>query len=129
MEDNTKKLNRSISARILYLMAQKGITPYRVMKNCGIPSGSFYKMMNSDSEWRIEWLLKIADYLKVSMDYLTKEPKSDEYGDHPLPNEDIVTLQKRLDLNEEFIQKTAKVVADYEKAKLKIRQKTITEKK
>jgi len=63
-------LNRQISKRINELINEIGITQYQLMKDLEIPKASFYNCMNSERDWSIGNLIKIAHYFNVSLDYL-----------------------------------------------------------
>ena len=52
------------------LINSKNITPYRMAKNTGIPNRMIGYWKNGDRIPSAENLVKIADYLDVSTDYL-----------------------------------------------------------
>lgn len=70
-------INKPISERISKLMEHNNATGYRIIKDSKIPSASFYKCMNDESEWKVEHLLRIAEYFHVSLDYLIKGESTD----------------------------------------------------
>jgi len=62
----------NITSRINSLCEQHNVTVFRLREILTIPKSSYYKMLNEQSEWRLEYLIRIADYFKVSLDYLIK---------------------------------------------------------
>lgn len=67
------------SERILALIKERGLTPYRVAKEAGLPQSVFSEWKRSPSS-RIHStnLVRIADYLGCSVDYLlgrTEDPE------------------------------------------------------
>lgn len=94
MENNFKKKNEEISSRIMQEIDKRGLTAYQVWNACKIPSGSFYKMLNAESEWRLEWLMKIAEFFGVSLDYLINGPP-DEQGEIKTTREEMLEKENR----------------------------------
>lgn len=62
--------NKAISERIMKLIKEKEVSFYRIFIDCKIPRASFYKCMENKSEWKPIYLSKLAEYFKVSLDYL-----------------------------------------------------------
>lgn len=52
------------------LITSIGVTPYRVAKETGISSSSLSDWKNNKSVPKIDKMIKIADFLDVSVDYL-----------------------------------------------------------
>ena len=100
-------INRQISARILVLLTDNEVTGYALMKDLGIPKATFYNCMNSEREWSIENIVKIAEYFKVSVDYLLKGPITDQNGTHLLNKqrmEDLVYTIEKLDQEKQTLE-------------------------
>ena len=57
--------------RFAKLLAEKEITPYRVHKDTGIATATLSDWKNGKSIPKQDKMLKIANYLKVSLEYLT----------------------------------------------------------
>lgn len=57
------------------LMAQRGVTRYRVAKDTGVAEATLADWMKGRSTPKIDKLQKIADYFGVSIDYLTGKEK------------------------------------------------------
>jgi transcriptional regulator with XRE-family HTH domain len=55
------------------LIKKKGISPYRVSKDTGIPYATLSDWKNSKSKPKLDKLIKIANYLGVTLDELLKE--------------------------------------------------------
>ena len=53
-----------------YLLSQKGVTPYRMSKETGIPSRMLGYWKDGERIPSSENIIKIADYFNVSTDYL-----------------------------------------------------------
>lgn len=70
-----------------HLLQEKGITPYRVSKETGVSQGSLSDWKNGKSKPKYEKMVKIAEFLGVSVEYLTtgQEPHTTETADvlHP----------------------------------------------
>ena len=65
----------SICERVRMLCENRGITIYRLEKDCGFGNGSVMKWNNSSP--KVENVMKVADYFCVSTDYLLgREEKS-----------------------------------------------------
>ena len=52
------------------LLQDKGITPYRIAKETGISQGLMNEYKSGKNQPNIQNLIKIADYLDCSTDYL-----------------------------------------------------------
>ena len=52
------------------ILQEKDITPYRIAKETGISQGLMSRYKNGKKTPSAESLVKIADYLNVSVDYL-----------------------------------------------------------
>lgn len=67
------------------LLQEKGITPYRVSKETGVSQGSLSDWKNGKSKPKYEKMIKIADFLGVSVEYLTtgQEPRSNDVTEEP----------------------------------------------
>lgn len=68
------------------LLAEKGLTPYKVYKATGVAQSSLSDWKNGKSKPKYESMKKIADYLGVSVDYLLygTEP-ANEQKEKPAP--------------------------------------------
>jgi len=55
------------------LLEEKGITPYRVAKEIGISPVVFTDWKNGKSTPKLDKLIKIANYLGVTLEELIKE--------------------------------------------------------
>lgn len=60
------------------LLQEKGITAYKVAKDTGISQGLMNEYKNGKRTPTTENLIKIADYLKCSIDYLLGRIGTDE---------------------------------------------------
>ncbi|MBV6480224.1 MAG: hypothetical protein HGGPFJEG_03077 [Ignavibacteria bacterium] len=61
----------TVSGRITYLMKVNGeIKAYKLCKETNVPEGTFSRSIKTADTWKISHLKKIADYFKVSLDYL-----------------------------------------------------------
>lgn len=58
----------SICERIKELCNERGLSMYRVERDCGFGNGSIMKWENSSP--KVENIIKLADYFEVSVDYL-----------------------------------------------------------
>jgi transcriptional regulator with XRE-family HTH domain len=66
-----RQANMEYSERILQIMQSKGITPYRLAKETGMTESLFSVWKtNPSSKIYAENLVKVADYLGCSVDYL-----------------------------------------------------------
>lgn len=59
-------------------LQEKGITAYNVAKGAGIPQGQMNQYKNGKRVPTAENLIKIADYLKCSIDFLLGRTGTDE---------------------------------------------------
>ena len=88
-------LNRKISSRIVNLIADKEVVPSHIMKELAIPSATFYNCMNSKREWSTDNLIKIAEYFKVTLDYLiTGNMQNNEQRVYALEKENELLKQQ-----------------------------------
>lgn len=63
----------NISKNIQYILAEKGITTYKMSKGVGISQGNLYDILSGkNSNPTIKSVKKIADYLGVTVDELLK---------------------------------------------------------
>ncbi len=61
----------TVSDRIKYLMKINGdVKAYKVCKETEVPEGTFSRSIRTPDTWKIQHLRRIADYFKVSLDYL-----------------------------------------------------------
>lgn len=63
------------SERFVEITQEKGLTPYRVAKETGISQGLISEYKSGKKEPTLQNLIKIADYLDVSLDYLVGRNK------------------------------------------------------
>ncbi len=70
MSQPSKKQSQTITSRIQELMGIKGIKPYRICKDIGMPEITFHRSSKTPDKWKLQHLIKIAEYFKVSLDYL-----------------------------------------------------------
>ena len=54
------------------IIKEKGISPYRVSKDTGIPYATLSDWKNGKSKPKLDKLIKIAAYLKIELDELLK---------------------------------------------------------
>jgi hypothetical protein len=70
MSQPSKKYKETISGRIQELMDLKNLTPYRICKDIGMPEISFHRSIKTNDKWKLQHLVRIAEYFQVSLDYL-----------------------------------------------------------
>lgn len=63
------------------ILQKKGLTAYKVAKDCGIAQGQMNEYKNGKRVPGEKYLLKIADYLGVSVDYLLGREDSEPAAD------------------------------------------------
>lgn len=63
-------LKVTIAERISTLMARDNVTQYRLAQKLDLTESAISKMRNAITAPRIDRLIEIADYFKVSVDYL-----------------------------------------------------------
>lgn len=63
-------LNQQIAQNIKRQCREKRISVSAMLKTCGINQNLIYEMENKDKSPRIDTLVKIADYLDCSLDWL-----------------------------------------------------------
>jgi repressor LexA len=62
----------SISDRIRQLLENRGISAYRLCKDLEIDDSTYSRSIRTENTWKSAHLVKIADYFKVSLDWLLK---------------------------------------------------------
>lgn len=62
----------TISNRIRQLLENRGISAYRLCKDLEIDDSTYSRSIRTDNTWKSAHLIKIADYFKVSLDWLLK---------------------------------------------------------
>ncbi len=62
----------NITDRIKALIKLRSISHYRLAKETSIPEGTISKSVRGLGQWKSEHLVKLADYFKVSLDWLMK---------------------------------------------------------
>ncbi len=62
----------SISERIRQLLENRGISAYRLCKDLEIDDSTYSRSIRTANTWKSAHLIKIADYFKVSLDWLLK---------------------------------------------------------
>lgn len=62
----------TISIRIRQLLENRGISAYRLCKDLEIDDSTYSRSIRTDNTWKSAHLIKIADYFKVSLDWLMK---------------------------------------------------------
>lgn len=62
----------TISNRIKQLLENRGISAYRLCKDLEIDDSTYSRSIRTDNTWKSAHLIKIADYFKVSLDWLMK---------------------------------------------------------
>lgn len=72
----------SICERIKSLCDVRGITIYRIEKDCNLGNGSIMKWENSSP--KVENVVKVADYFDVSVDYLLGRKKPVQESTFPI---------------------------------------------
>lgn len=82
MSEKEKIINR-----VRRLMDDHKVSLYRLEKVCDIPHSSMLSMMNpkSSAEWQLKYLVRVASFFKVTLDYLVSG--SDSVADRDLINE------------------------------------------
>ena len=79
--------------RIENLLAQKNISVSKMMRDLGFSNSTFTTWKKRGTSPQGEALLKIANYLETSVDYLlgrdTSEHRSPTSGNHPVSDEDL----------------------------------------
>jgi repressor LexA len=61
--------------RIKGLLENRGITAYKLCKELGIDDSTFSRSSRTADTWKSQHLIKMADYFKVSLDWLMKGDK------------------------------------------------------
>ena len=67
-----KKQANTISERIRQLLENRGISAYRLCKDLEIDDSTYSRSIRTANTWKSAHLIKIADYFKVSLDWLLK---------------------------------------------------------
>jgi repressor LexA len=67
-----KKQPNTISERIRQLLENRGISAYRLCKDLEIDDSTYSRSIRTANTWKSAHLIKIADYFKVSLDWLLK---------------------------------------------------------
>ena len=80
------------------LLEGKNITAYRLSVDTGIPQATLSDWKRGRSIPKIDKLKKIADYLGVTVDYLSGKEQSDDLA---IPHEFVVMARKSDNLSEE----------------------------
>ncbi len=62
----------TISERIKQLLENRGISAYRLCKDLEIDDSTYSRSSRTANTWKSAHLVKIADYFKVSLDWLMK---------------------------------------------------------
>ncbi len=62
----------TISNRIRQLLENRGISAYRLCKDLEIDDSTYSRSIRTENTWKSAHLIKIADYFKVSLDWLLK---------------------------------------------------------
>lgn len=79
------------------LLAQKGVTPYRVYKETGVPQSSLSEWKRGNSMPKIDKIQRLAEYFGVTVDYLLTGESSGKNGTPILTKKDERDISKRLD--------------------------------
>lgn len=77
------------------LLKEKNLTAYKVHKATGVAQSSLSDWKNGKSKPKYESMKKIADFLGVSVDYLTEgnaAPPPTAQQKKPIPQEDALSL-------------------------------------
>lgn len=82
--------NIEITNRIKKLIEEKNVSPYKLWTSCNIPKSSWSYMFNNKSDWRMEYLAKIAHYFDVSLDWLI-QGKEDTRSLNKIIKDKIIT--------------------------------------
>lgn len=51
-------------------MEEKGITAYRLCKDCNIPNSTYYKIKNKETDFSVIQIIRISQYLNATLEYL-----------------------------------------------------------
>ncbi len=69
--------NASFAENFVRILEEKNISRYRLSKDIGIPAPSLQRYVNGEGEPTLGNLIKISEYLSVSMDELVYGEKQD----------------------------------------------------
>ncbi|MCL2797708.1 MAG: helix-turn-helix domain-containing protein [Firmicutes bacterium] len=98
--------------RILLLIEQRGITRYRLSKDVGISEGAITSWTKNVQKPSTDWVVKIAEYFKVSTDFLlgvTENPETSaakRRGEYSKDETDLVSTYRLLTPNSKQIVQT-----------------------
>lgn len=93
------------------LCVKNGVTPYKVSKATGIATSTLSDWKNGISTPKQDKLKKIADYFKVSLDYILtgKEPQVDYlYSDE---NAEFLVEVTKMAKDKEFVERMTKYMS------------------
>jgi transcriptional regulator with XRE-family HTH domain len=101
------KLNSAITDRVLSIIKARGISNYRLSKDAGIHEASLSGYSRNLNDWNIETLTKIAQYFRVSLDWLINgEAKNSEVQEsgqtYPEYTRLKLTVKKQIERIEEL---------------------------
>ncbi|QAT48544.1 XRE family transcriptional regulator [Caproiciproducens sp. NJN-50] len=93
----------SFSQRLTNLMESKGITPYRMSKDTGIPEATIGRWKNGKAIPNGDMLAKAVKYLETSADFLLfgKEQKNKPVTERDELSNEIIRLVKKLPLEKQ----------------------------
>ena len=103
----------AITARIDALLMQRNITKTKFYEDCGITSASYSQWNTGKTTPRMKNIVRIAEYLKVSPEYLMtgdetkKEPTADNNSELNYDDAELLNAFKKADENiQELIRRT-----------------------
>ena len=73
--------------RLEELMAERGLTLFRVAKEAGVPYTTLYESLKRGGQLRAATVQKLADYFGVSVEYLLNGSEEERYYEDPLTAE------------------------------------------
>ncbi len=81
--------SEGIRERIVLAVSKKEITLKKLIEDCDLNEQSFYRYMNGGREWTVDYLITIANYYDMDLDYLIRGHRPDDKGP---PTKDIEKL-------------------------------------
>lgn len=113
-----------ISKRISELIEANETTAYKLIKDIGVPRASFYKMIKNESEWKLDYITKIADYFGISLDYLVKgkDIKDDDEKKSLKLEEENRQLKEQNERLRAYIENAASLLSQVKEAEKKKRK-------
>lgn len=124
MSQPSKKYKEDVSGRIRELMDSRSLTPYRICKDISMPEITFHRSSKTSDKWKLQHLAKIAEYFKVSLDYLvtgnTNNTNEKLREENYKLKEEVALLRNKVSTYEI----AAKTIISESKSNTKIKSKT-----